>query len=157
MALHIDKWVEYMTDKFITIENISSMKKNDKETFLALDRNMYDLCSDNFNKGEFIASNFFKENYILDYIHNNDLSGIGKWQTIDKNYSLFNFDINYEDHDWYPLDKNGYLPNKDPQGFFNLTSIKKYWKDYPKNTLVGWRGQMIKWSDVSDSPKIYYN
>ena len=157
MALHLDKWIDHMTNKFITIKNISLMNKNEKKTFLCLDRNMYDLCSDNFNKGEFIATEFFKKNYILDYIHNDNLTGIGKMKNIDINYSIFNFDINYEYDYWYPLDNNGFLPNYDHQGFFNLNNVKKDWKKYPLNTLLGWRGPMLQWQDVENAPKIYYN
>jgi len=157
MALHINNWVEHMQNKFVTIKDIVNMKQNDTETFLCLDRNMYDLFNPHFNKGEIPAKQFFKENYIIDYIHNSNLNGLAFWKGISENYVPFYFQLNYKDNDWYPLDKNGYLPDSDPQEFVNLTGVNKYWKDYPETTLVGWRGEMINWKDVCNSPNVFYS
>lgn len=47
------------------------------------------------------------------------------------------------------MNKEGYLPS-------NLDVTLLNYRDYPKNTKIGWRGPMIKWSDVVNGEKIIY-
>ena len=71
----------------------------------------------------------------------------------------FEFEIEYKENHWYPLE-NGFLPGKkDIPSFIRgglLDEKKKKWNKLPKNTKVGERGPMILWKDLDKLPNCYY-
>ncbi len=151
----IDNWLEFMSPDYLKIKDITKMDPGQKETFLCIDRNFYDFIYLNEIGKIYTPGEFFIHNYIIEYTHKYGLHGNIQWINDDK-IEPFNFDINYYKNYWYPLDKNGYLPSKDPQGFVSLEIQRaKYWEDFPNDTLIGWRGPMINWKYILNSPNIY--
>jgi hypothetical protein len=159
MSIPINKWVDKMKPNYLKISDIESLRKGEKLKLLCIDRNFYDLCD---NSMVYTETNpeipikptlFCKNNYIIDYIHCENIQGESHWKGIDTKYeySAFNFHLNYFSHYWYPLDNNGFLPKKDPDGMMNFKDIELNYKNYDKSTLIGWRGPMLKWSDVEAS------
>ncbi len=174
LNLSLEKWIKYMKPSYLKIGDIKSLKKGDKLHLLCLDRNVYDLADSSQNKNSRMAEDFFKNNYQLIYTHSQDLEGYVEWIGISEsdsdsdsdsdNESLnktnlvtnFTFDLNYMEGCWYPL-KNGRLPDRDPQGFATINSeTEKLWSNYPDNTFIGWRGPMINFKDLANSPNLYY-
>ena len=160
-ALPLKLWLIIMEDKHITIKDIIKMNIGESKKLLCLDRNFYDFIN-NTNK-PINAKDFFKYNYIVEYTHKNNLKGtlkyLGDWS--DNKPQMFNFDLEYIKNHWYPLNNDGNLPINDLQGFakfpWSKDKIKPVsWKDYSTNTRVGWRGPMILWEDVCNSPKIIF-
>ena len=153
---NIENWLEFMSPDYLKIKDIVKMEPGQKETFLCIDRNFYELIYSNETGKIYTPGEFFKSNYIIEYTHDYNLHGTAVWIDKDISSEPFNFHINYYKQNWYPLDNNGYLPSNDPQGFVSFEpQRKKYWEDFPNNTLIGWRGPMINWKHVLNSPNIY--
>ena len=155
--LTIEEWLEHMSTKFLTIGDITDLSANQSLKILCIDHNFMDICKGRHQKlGKSTpAVDFVQKNYIINYIHLHDLTGLVSWNYDNfKEYSCFNFHLNYKQEYWSPLDGEGYLPDTDFQGFFNLDQVEKDYRQYPLNTKIGWRGPMIKWTDVIESPNI---
>ena len=158
-SLSIEEWLTYMKEKNINIDFITNLNQNQKIKLLCIDRNFYDLIENN-QYGTHSPEDFFVNNYIINYQHDYDLSGFANWN-FDNNdvYSSFNFHLNYVNNSWYPLNNEGNLEFDEREAkIFNidLQNVKKNWQEYSGNTLVGWRGEMILWDDVIQSPLINY-
>lgn len=138
-----------MKENYLTIGDVKNFKCGDKEKFLCIDRNFYEFLYKNKGKREMSPADFFSNCYILKYTHINSVNGIGLWNfsPIERH---FIFEINYKKSCWYPLNSHGTLPNKDFEG------CKLSWNEYSDNTLLGWRGPMLRWSDVINGPNISY-
>lgn len=155
--LTLEEWLDLMKDKYLKISDISNLKTGESIKLLCIDRNFYD-CIDMSGKIK-LPEDFFKSNYIIKYIQNNGLHGKANFNCDDENeWNNFNFHINYAPECWYPLNNKGLLPKKDPQGFSIFTdNTIRDWREYPIDTLIGWRGEMLKWDDVITAPPLYYN
>lgn len=154
-SIHITKWLSNMKHKYITIKDIEKLNKGECIKLLAIDRNFYDLIDNNEDGIETPPEIFLQDNYIFEYTHNNGLNGMIRWIKEEK-INNFNFDINYNNYDWYPLNNEGELPEDDPQGLFSFKDIKKNYREYPKDTLIGWRGPMLLWKDIIDHDIMIY-
>ena len=154
-SIHINSWLNIMKDKYITIKDIEKLNKGDCVKLLAIDRNFYDLIDNNETGIEMPPDIFLQDNYIFEYTHNNKLNGMIRWIK-EENINNFNFDINYNNDYWYPLNNEGELPEEDPQRLFSLKNIKKNYKEYPEETLIGWRGPMLLWEDVINDNILLY-
>lgn len=156
-ALHINEWLKFMENKYLTIGDIINTKPDETIKLLCLDRNLGDLIDHNEKNKPTIPSIFFQKCYIINYIHKEELKGEIQWLTCDfsKEKEPFNFHINYSSGFWYPLDDYGMLPHVDPQGFVKFDeNTNRNWKKYSENTLIGWRGPMLRWIDVENSPLV---
>lgn len=154
--LYIKDWLDEMEPHFLTIKDVKNMQHNEENKYLCICRNFYDLIIPNIKKEEALKpSELCKKNYKMCYIHDVDLKGKTKYDEEDK-YTNFEFHIEYKKGYWYPS-KDGNLPLEDPQGIFDLTSIKHKWTEYDDNTKVGWRGPMLKWKFVEEYDKKVYN
>ena len=180
-------WLKLMESKYVKIEDIISMNPRESKKFLCIDDKFLDLVdmSEKAKK----PSDFFKYNYIFDYIHSNDLQGTRIWscETMSEMIELedFNFEINYnkKQNIWCTLTDKGKvdnisisnLHNKEYNGYKNLNQNQnqnqslnknqtqnitiykdKDWREFPRETLVGWRGPLLHWEDVINGPLIYY-
>lgn len=154
-SIHINNWLNKMKHKYITIKDIEKLNKGDCIKLLAIDRNFYDLINNNEIGVEYPPEIFLQDNYIFEYTHNNKLNGKIRWVK-EKKINNFNFDINYNIHNWYPLNDEGELPERDPQDLFSFKNVKKNYKEYPQETLIGWRGPMLLWKDVINNNIMIY-
>ena len=153
--IHISEWINIMKHKYITIKDIEKLNKGDCIKLLAIDRNFYDLIDCNKDGVETTPEIFLQDNYIFEYTHNNGLNGMIRWVK-EEIINNFNFDINYNNDYWYPLNNEGELPEEDTQRLFSLKNIKKNYKEYPEETLIGWRGPMLLWDDVINDNILLY-
>ena len=154
-SIHINTWLNSMKHKYITIKDIIKLNKGDSIKLLAIDTNFFDLIDYNEVGIEYPPDIFLQDNYIFEYTHNFGLNGMIRWIK-EKNINHFNFDINYNKFNWYPLNNHGKLPFKDPQGIHSFKNIKKNYKEYPLNTLIGWKGPMLLWDHVINQNILLY-
>ena len=160
-VFNINFWLKSMNKMYLKIKDIENLKKGESIKLLCIDRNFYDIIQSNPINIPICPKEFFKNNYIIEYTHYEDLKGFGNWCNLDKpgTKSDFEFHIEYCKNHWYPL-KNGKLPESDPKGIaylLNNSFVKKNWKNYDKNTLIGWRGPMIPFKFIDNSIYIYHN
>ena len=138
-----------MSDKFLMISDILDMNPGDSLKLLCLDRNWMDLAGDNPQNEVMHPTTFFANNYIMIFTKWNsssDIAGHGVFSRDDANNQMEEFEFHLEDKygNWDPV-RDGRLPNV------------KHWKDLPRSTLIGWRGPMLKWNDLSSAPMLYYD
>ncbi len=154
-----EDWEDQIRGEWLTIDDIMKLEPGDELELLALDRNVWDIaCSINDEGKKYTAKHFFRNNKVL-YTHETDLKGtlILYYNSDDYPIDEFEFDIEWEKGEWYPL-VNGMLPKEDPQGFSKFPDgMTLDWKRYPVTTHIGYRGPMVKWKRMGDLPKIYYN
>ena len=157
-GLEQDKWLKKIANKCLTIKDIKEMNDGDEIKVLVMDRNLYDrTCSVNKPNKLYTAEYFFRHNTAT-YKHYTDLKGELTFHWTDKDYksSDFEFDIEYEKNNWYPLE-NGKLPKNDPQGLFEFPFGKEMdWTEFPESTKIGWRGEMMLWDKVILESDIYW-
>ena len=166
-ALEYNDWYDRSRKYWLTIGDVLKMKHGDAQEFLMLDRNATDVAfSINKENRGYQATKFFRDNKIK-YIHLDGVSGnlTQKYKMTDfktkkttiqtDNYDTV-FHVEFRKHNWYPF-FDGYLPAKDHQNAFKLLGKKIHYTKFPKNTALGFRGPLIRWSDVSKLPKVYYN
>ena len=91
----------------------------------------------------------------MEYTHNRNLKGHIKWLNFCSDEMDFEFHIEVLKNRWYPL-INGKLPPFLNKIFKVDKNIETNLYNYDKNTNIGWRGPMLLWSDVLNSPMIYY-
>ena len=157
MALEFSKWIDETCNYKLMIKDVMNMKKGDIMAVLVLDRNIGDVSMDANPENVIIDPyEFFRYNFAT-YIHDSGLKGIMiyHWKNEDYRDDDFEFDIEYETGNWYPLE-NGYLPKRDPQGFSEFNYPRDIsWTEFPINTGIGWRGPMILHKYINYLPNIY--
>lgn len=156
-AIEVSKWIKDASRKaHLTIAQVLKMKKGQKTKFLMLDRNVYDNLDGQATNKAMVASKFFQGCWAI-YTHDHGMEGTMKfaWQSKDEAGLPFMFEINYRDESWYPLDVDGALPAKDPQGVGKLLGKRMPYTKFPKSTRVGYRGPMVPWSKLKALPKVY--
>lgn len=161
---------------FIKVKDITKLKKGDCIELFFFDRNFFDAVYNYHNKTGKVSVNIkdlYNGNYGYAgvYRHDHDLQGDFLW-FIDRSTGnshrggcpvpgfneSFEFHLNYYKGNWYPL-KNGKLPKGGGRlglpGQFKELRGKSY-TEFPKSTLVGWRGEAIRVSDLDKLPNLKY-
>lgn len=156
-------WEDNAKKYALTINDILKLNPGEQIKLLPFHMNLWSTALD--DKNALISlkpQKFFEHEWII-YQHNKGLKGkwFGAWLAKNEGVSKtarkippnklkdFEFDVQYTEGGlWVPL-KNGYL---------DMDGIKKqHWSKLPKTTKIGWRGPMIKWSDLKKVPNIIYN
>jgi hypothetical protein len=160
------KWLFNASKKFITIQDMLSMKEGDIEWFYFFDRNLFEFTHENKENKKYTPNKFFKNGYAIKYTH---VYGIfGKWEWYSNNKLLYEesncidydyFQVHLENDMWIKLTdgKMCQLPKPQPPVKFPNNLENKFWHVLPKNTLVGWRGPMMKLKDLKKMPNIYWS
>ena len=60
MTITLEKWLENMTEKYLTISDIEGLQSGDSLNLLCLDRNFFDLIEHNLNKPSCRPDFFFQ-------------------------------------------------------------------------------------------------
>ena len=154
--LDLAAWTKKAKEKWLTIADISKLRKGDKLEVVLLDRNITDTVTAAGIKTNklYTAATFFKGSRAI-YEHKDGLQGC--LTLMDDNIVLdpFEFHVEIENrNDWYPL-RDGALPAKDPQGFLKLLGKRTPWTAMDTATHVGYRGPMILWPAVKKGPPVY--
>tara|TARA_Y100000996_G_scaffold136444_1_gene103734 strand:- start:1457 stop:2254 length:798 start_codon:yes stop_codon:yes gene_type:complete len=153
-------WFENSRPYWLKIDDVLKLKHNETISLIMLDRNVLDvvLNSNKMNK-VYTATHFFRNQKAL-YTH--DVELYGKLRLIGHKESKIEwkfdkgegFHIQYAKDNWYPL-INDYLPKYGDTG--PLLNIQTHWKEFDVNTPIGWRGPLIKWSNIEKIGKIWYD
>ena len=158
-ALCPRKWYEKAEEYGLTIEDVLDFEPGEEVELLLLHRNIFDGTLDpktNKPKYKYTPTHFFRNEKWI-YTHNKDLRGTLRLETKDSTIETKDFEWELEISDynatdkiigslrWYPLENGKMKPLKN-----------KKWNTFPKNTLVGWRGPAVYWSNLKDLPKITY-
>ena len=170
---YIDRFEDWEDDTrhlHTTIQTILDIPVGETRQFLCLDRHAVELASNSmseYNSGEIVNPDaLFTNNYYISFTKTGP--GItGNYFIIHSAIELVNlstdlqtdnprnpctdFDIEYADHRWYPMN-NGILPASDEQGMVHLLGAPTEWTAFPTKTRLGWRGPMIPLENLNDVP-----
>jgi len=156
-GLELQQWIKHYRDDWLTIKQVKEFPLNKKIKLLLLDRNIYDE-KDLFTEGKlYKPPSFFKKNYAWYWKTDNDnLKGKIKYEWQDKSEQPydFEFDIEYESGQWYPL-TDGILQDKHKQKIISKNK-NKHFTEFPDNTPLGKRGPIIHWNEIKNMEKVYY-
>lgn len=147
-------WIESIKKFWLTIEDIESMKKGDSLEVVLFDRNIGDVMEKHKPFKILNPVNAFDRSM---YVHDHDMKGVmTMFHKKERPVPLkhFEFELEYAKGNWYPLTDN-YLPAKDSQMGGIVAGKKTHWKDMPKGTHVGFRGPMVRSSDLKKMPEFY--
>jgi hypothetical protein len=152
--LDLWEWKQSVRKYWLTIADLQKMRHGERVEVVCLDRNVGDHLSHLKSFKMLRASKCFSAAM---YTHDKDAEGTlvldhAKGDPIE--LKPFDFHVEYAKDRWYPLYK-GYLPAKDPQLGGVLLGKRTYWKDMPPNTAVGYRGPMVRVSDLKKMPDFY--
>ena len=154
--INLQDWLNINEQNFLKISDILALGNEETIKVLCIDRNFYDCISKTPTENAIPAEDFFKDNYNVEYKQDHDLHGKIKFIGLDEEFRPFNFHLNFDNKSWYPLQDNGILPEEDIDGIMDFSNIALDFREYPTDTLIGWRGPMIKWEYVKNSPLIYW-
>ena len=154
-------WLKYTEPYSMTIKDVLSIPKGETVHIFFMDRNMYDISCDENPVGKPIKpSVFFKGGYYIKYTKTDEDGIKGDWswyaygEKMDDTYNNnweFHIDLG---HCWYPL-KNDCVPEKDEQKLFKTGQKSgKCYRQFPENTLLGWRGAMMLVENMDKCPDI---
>ena len=154
------EFIEKSKQYHLTIKDIMNMKEGEVLNIFFLDRNMFDhSCDERYNTiGEAVVpSRFFRNGYYIDFTKTTGIKGTWTWHYpggTDKELEEREFDVDTGTI-WYPL-KNNTVPNRDSQGIFTIPIdfAGKHYTELDDSTRLGWRGPMMRKSDMDNLPSI---
>ena len=164
------------------VHTLLNLKKGQKVKFLCLDRNYMDFISDNtddYNPKP--AKEMFKNNYILEYIHDKGSRGKAKFIYLDKydeDYQDWEWDLEWKPDTWFPLTKGRLIPITEKHDgklvivegrdipVKNIGAPFQEWSYDPRTEAhyddedyfiprVGWRGPVIPFELLDFCPFVY--
>jgi hypothetical protein len=145
--LDLSEWIQKVRDHWLTIADVKQLKPGSKLKVVILDRNIYDYL-DGFPTNKMLPPTTLHQSTGT-YTHGHGMQG-----TLLPDHGPFEFHVEYEKGRWYPL-RNGYLPAKDDQLGHALLGKKTHWTKMPPTTAVGFRGPMVRVSDLKSLPDFY--
>eukprot|EP00299_Pterocystis_sp_00344_P008165 c2991_g1_i1.p1 GENE.c2991_g1_i1~~c2991_g1_i1.p1 ORF type:complete len:368 (-),score=74.30 c2991_g1_i1:81-1184(-) len=123
----------------LTINDVLEFPLNQEIQLLSLHRNWSDESPS--SHGYLSDPLDFFRNSKATFTHFGDLKG--NWVANEWNWDEFEFDLEYEEGHWYPLEG----------GVLSLENDKR-WQDFPRTTRVGFRGPAILLSKVHALPPV---
>ena len=159
--LEVNDWLEYYSSRHLTLADAWEFTDGYTVQLLMLDRNAVDMYmeKEDFDQPRkpFAPKDFFDEN-IATYVHEKAGRPVGtlSWPAhMNIKPQTVCLEVEYRPGYWYPLDRDGYLPARDKQTNAKLLGRRVHYKSLPASTLVGWRGPVIRWSDIDKRPHVY--
>lgn len=153
-GLEQEEWIKDAKKKSITKATIDKMKPKEKLELLLLDRNLYDITmSVNKPNKLYKPTYFFRKNKAI-FIKDEGSKGMIKWSW-SKKFEPFELEVEWKSYHWYPL-TDGILPAKNIQTKQKLLGKNISWDQLSLKTRVGWRGEMVKWSDVKNMSSLFW-
>lgn len=152
-------WLDSTYLYHLTIKHILSLKVGESVAIFLMDRNVLDLCCEssiNPYGEKKKPTEFFKNNYYINFTKTEGIRGDWKWiwnnkvQHTDKNQE-FHIDLG---SCIFPL-KDDKVPMEDNQRCFNLSEhAGKHYTKFPLYTKLGWRGNMMRVRDMNKLSKV---
>lgn len=166
-ALEFSAWYDATRPYWLTISDLARMEQGDRMLVLSMHRNVGDVTADEIANPRGVPINparFFR--WAKAAFVRSGGTGIGgtlRFGSIslgghkDAGYVVdVAPDVEFKPGSWYPL-TDGALPAKDPQSYFKrLLGKRVAWEQLPSATHVGWRGPMVRWSDLPKLPPVWY-
>ena len=149
--LNLYDWLDQA--EYLTIKDIEKMKYGECKKLLCINKNFYDLLPNKIKTPISIEELFGFSDVVCTYTHSDNLKGHLQWYFPSIEMKNFEFHIECIPNFFFRL-SDGYLPDFNVPGVFDFKDFKTYWKDYPKETRLGWREPMIDWEKVKKYPKI---
>ena len=151
-SLESQAWVYCMSKCYgLTLGEVANMKEGQKIKLLLLHDNVLEQTN-KVNKSKKITKPelFFRNEYAT-YTHKNDVSGTIKFS--DGTEQSFDFHLFIAPNVWHPLSKGRLKKLKSP---ISEDMIGKHYKEFDPLTLVGYRGAVIPWKNLSQLPLIHH-
>eukprot|EP01098_Paradermamoeba_levis_P004679 TRINITY_DN1992_c0_g2_i6.p1 TRINITY_DN1992_c0_g2~~TRINITY_DN1992_c0_g2_i6.p1 ORF type:complete len:169 (-),score=23.78 TRINITY_DN1992_c0_g2_i6:277-783(-) len=144
-VLQFGEWAGEATKYHMMVKDIEELQDGESIEVLILDRNVLDVAASSKLNMPGVASrpeHFFRQN------RHTLTKKEGNLGTLDLHYGGRHTDLKDIDIEllannlWYPL-----------QGGMR---DGKHWSEYPPTSKVGWRGPMIRWTDLALMPKLMF-
>ena len=150
---NVEEWIYDSKDKWLTIADITHLKKGQSLEVLMLDRNFGDTLDATTTPNKPMKATTLLASSRATFTRTKDLQGqlVLHYKKEDIDISPFEFHVAVPEG-WFPL-FDGVLPATDEQGFTKLYGKPIRWQDMPSDTHVGFRGPMMPWSVVSKEKK----
>lgn len=164
-ALRLKDWFEAIRSYHLTIEDLLKMKPGEKLEVVFLHRNFCDEIYNKFHQGK---SNqvYDPAVFLKDLVEKFKYKGDMKWEMPYDDYIHID-SSRYGLPMWYPLNKEGKIKIEEDEikclGISHtltdserkkLEVVGKHWDSYPVQSEVGYRGPMIRASDLHKLPKL---
>jgi hypothetical protein len=148
-------WLENTGAYHLTIEEVLKFPVGELVRIFFMDRNVLDLCCrDNPIDSPVPPAYFFRNCYMMDFRRSEGIRGT--WAQVthgDGTPTLQEFDIDAGTC-WFPL-KHDTLPRYDDQDIFDLgENSGKHYTSFQPCTRLGWRGPMMRASDMDLLPHV---
>jgi hypothetical protein len=158
-------WIENQRDKHLKLEDLSELENGHEIEVLVLDRNFDESIwtskeiDVSYDPEEFFEYNKWKIKYLGDY----------KWDLIAPWNETYEHPIHLDITDlglnyfWSPLDgANGdQIIMKSDSVSGKIVKLDEpiimHVSDFPDDTRIGWRGPIMKWSDVASGGPVFWN
>ena len=159
-GLDLFKWVERVRKFYLTIGDIEKMMPGEKVDVVLLYPELFDVEILKVTRNKMLHPESLKK-IAGTYVHKDGINGAlnvaGGIIHTDATGNHLQVQIDKGWHNFY----DGFLPTKWQEFDFKTDKMvwkyrkKMGWKDLPKSTPVGWRGPIIRVSDLKKMPMFY--
>jgi len=156
-SIRWDQWIRDARRFHLTIRDVQSMNEDESVDLICFHRNTCDVVRGNGqrrqNKPMDPQKFFHNGGMYLKFTKYIGLLGMWEWRC-GGGPRQGTFHLEYAPGRWYPLDKNETLPHLGCCYNSELATGKCV-SDYPDNTRLGWRGPMMRISDLPKMPRVH--
>ena len=163
--MEFEAWKKYAEPFFLIIADFLDMKEGDKLPVLILDTHVLDLCDTCNKPGLHEPEVFFSRNRHT-IIKKPGFHWLIKWHKswgLSTEYEETEIHLYHKEAQvWYPVDGKGNVDYPTDTDIFRKEAEKWqgcriHWSEFPKDAPIGWRGPMIRWTDLDILPLIQWN
>lgn len=156
-GLELYDWIQRVREFYLTIGDVEKMKSGEKVDVVLLYPELFDEAILKVAKNKMLLPAILKK-IAGTYIHKDGINGVLN-VAAGIIYENSPEDLQVQIDKVWESFHHGFLPTK-WQEFKGGKIVWKYreklgWKDLPKTTPVGWRGPMIRVSDLKKMPMFY--
>ncbi len=168
--MEVHDWMEQCRNLHITVGDVRNLNVGDELTVVMWDGNyeeykMWDIPeNENRNAEDMFSENKAKLIYKSDSPPTWDIEYI--WEETIEHPVHVNVEHLRTTWTWCALESDGYIHitneciNADETLANNYPDYRPthiHWDDFDDNIRAGWRGPMMKWEHLADTPAVYWN